>query len=40
MQEVTAIVPSELVVTGSAGKQLSAFTTVDNVDVHFISFKS
>ena len=36
----TAIVPSELVVTGSAGKQLSAFTTVDNVDVHFIALKA
>ena len=33
-------VPSELVVTGSAGKQLSAFTTVDNVDVHFIALKA
>ncbi len=32
--------PSELVVTGSAGKQLSAFTTVDNVDVHFIALKT
>ena len=36
----SAQVPSELVVTGSAGKQLSAFTTVDNVDVHFIALKA
>ncbi|MBC8475320.1 MAG: hypothetical protein H8D53_02635, partial [Bacteroidetes bacterium] len=36
----SAQTPSELVVTGSAGKQLSAFTTVDNVDVHFIALKA
>ena len=36
----SAQVPSELVVTGSAGKQLSAFTKVDNVDVHFIALKA
>jgi len=36
----TAIVPSELVVTGSAGKQLSSFTSVDNVDVFFIALKA
>ena len=36
----TAIVPSELVVTGSAGKQLSAFTSVDSTKVHFVALKA
>ena len=36
----TPIVPSELVVTGSAGKQLSAFTSVDSTKVHFVALKA